>query len=574
VTEFSSETESLDERSSQGVLHLLILLGKSPRTEVLPVVGTVCVGRSEQADVQLDEPAVSRRHFNLHINSSVVLEDLGSANGTVVRGRKVPSGRRVNVRPGDTIEIGRALLVLQRSKILPVDGIPLRSHEYFQERLDEECRRGGDRAFGLFRVRTRPGLGQELLRRMAEMLTSSVIAVGEFGPDDYEVLVLGSEPDPGALFGILSVGGLGFGLAWFPRDGRSAAELLERASTRLQSSTQPRNAPAGRKGTETSGQWGVGSSRGAGGFLEQLEPVLDRIAPTRLSVLLVGETGVGKGVLAEEIHRRSNRSEGPFIPLHCAEFPESLLEGELFGYERAAFTGAAQAKTGLVEAADGGTLFLDEVAEIPRAVQVKLLRVLENGEVRRLGSVKPRKIDIRLVSASGKDLEQECAKGTFGPDLYFRLNGLTLWIPPLRERTQEIEALAHKFIAEFSANLGVAAPAVLSPEALEALRSHPWDGNIRELRNAMERAVALCTEGVITRRHLPSGRTRLIPRPVPRQEPSVPPPEADERSRIAAALESCGGNQSKAAKLLGMSRRTLVTKLEKYGFPRPIGRRS
>ena len=549
MASFLGQTESLGERTSQGALQLLILMGESPRTEVLPVAGTVCVGRSEQADVQLDEPAVSRRHFILHIDSSVELEDLGSANGTIVRGRKVPSGERVEVSPGDTIEIGRALLVLQRSTVPPLEGIPLRSHEYLQERLDEECRRGGEDPFALYRLRTRPGGGLELLRRLADLLSPSDL-VAEFGPNDYEILVLGLESEPVVRrLASLEAPDIDSGVAWYPRDGRSAPELVERASTRLQ------------------------GTPGGSGFLEQLGPVLDRIAPTQLSVLLVGETGVGKGVLAQEIHRRSTRSVGPFIALHCVEFPESLLEAELFGYERGTFTGAVQAKVGLVEAADGGTLFLDEVAEIPRAVQVKLLRVLESGEIRRLGSVKPRKIDLRLVSASGQDLERACAEGTFRPDLYFRLNGLTLWIPPLRERKREIEPLARGFIAEFSANLGIAPP-VLAPEALDALRNHPWPGNIRELRNAMERAVVLCTEGVITRRHLPSSGARLIPRPVAPPEAPSPPTETDERSRIAAALESCAGNQSKAAKLLGMSRRTFVSRLEKYGFPRPIGRRS
>ena len=175
----------------------------------------------------------------------------------------------------------------------------------------------------------------------------------------------------------------------------------------------------------------------------------------------------------------------------------------------------------------------------------------------------------RLYRRIARQLSELISNGEFRPDLYFRLNGLPLWIPPLRERTQEIEALAHRFIEEFSASLGVAPP-VLAPEALEALRNHRWLGNIRELRNVIERAVALCSEGVITRRHLPSSGARLILRPAPPEEVAM----MDERGRIAAALESCGGNQGKAAKLLGISRRTLVSRLEQYGFPRPIGRRS
>ena len=568
---FWRQIGSLRERTSEGPLRLLILAGESPRTEVLPARGTVCVGRSEEADVQLDEPDVSRRHFTLHIDSSIELEDLGTANGTVVRGRKVPSRERVQLGPGDTIEIGQAVLVLRTSTVPLLGRTPLHSHEHLQGRLDAECRLGGERAFPLLRIRTRPGQGQELLFRLVEVLTTSDL-VAEFGPNDYEVLVLGSELDPVVcLRDVLTVTGVAFGAAWYPRDGRSAVELLGRASTRLELSTQPRR---GRIAAATTSQRGVGSNRPASGFPEQLEAVLDRIAPTPLNVLLLGEAGVGKGFVAEEIHRRSNRSEGPFIPLQCGDFPESRLEAELFGYEIGrCFTGSTRVKTGLVEAADGGTLFLDEVAEIPSAVQVRLLRILESGEFRRLGSAKVRKTDVRLVSASSVDLERACARGEFRPDLYFRLNGLTLSIPPLRERKGEIEPLAHRFIEEFSASLGVAPPA-LAPEALEALQDNPWIGNIRELRYVMERAVALCAEGVITRRHLRSRGAKLIPRSASPQEPSCPPPLMDERSRIAAALESCGGNHRKAALLLRMSRETLIARLEQYGLPQPVGRRS
>ena len=274
------------------------------------------------------------------------------------------------------------------------------------------------------------------------------------------------------------------------------------------------------------------------------------------------------------LHRRSSRRDGPFVPLHCAEFPESLLEAELFGYERGAFSGATRAKPGLVEAASGGTLFLDEVAEIPDGTQVTLLRVLETDEVRRLGAVRPRKIDLRIISASSRDLEEACARGEFRPELFFRLNGLPLIIPPLRERSHEIEPLARAFIEQYSRARNLPAP-VLTAEALEALRRHPWPGNVREFRNVIERAVALSRGGLIGTEHLPSDRARtsFVSASEPRGPASgAPGGDADQRDRIAAVLQACGGNQSRAAKMLGISRRTLVNRLAQHGFPRPLRR--
>jgi two-component system response regulator AtoC len=541
-------TEPLVDPSDRGALQLLILVGDTPRVETLPEGKAVCVGRGEQADIQLDEPAISRRHFTLHIDGGVQLEDLGSANGTTVRGRLIRGGERVEVNPGDTIEVGRALLVLQRRRLATIEPVRILSHEYIQERVEEECRQGAGRVFALFRLRATNGRGADLQHRLVEAQQPSEV-VGQYGPDEYELLALGIGPEEAlGRANALASPEIEVGVSCHPRDGRTAAELVERASPGPPVATGPLE------------------------LLEQLGPVLDRVAPTSLSVLLVGETGVGKGVLAMELHRRSSRREEAFVPLHCAEFPESLLEAELFGYERGAFTGAVRAKPGLVEAADGGTLFLDEVGEIPREVQVKLLRVLENREVRRLGSVQPRRVDVRIVSASGQDLERACAEGRFRPDLYFRLNGITLWIPPLRERRHEIEPLARQFIAQVSQAQGTHTP-VLTPEAVEALRNHPWPGNVRELRNAVERAVALSGGGVITPEHLPSAPLGISFRRVLPPAPALGPEAVDERARIAEALEACAGNQSRAAKRLGISRRTLVSKLAKFGFPRPLGRK-
>jgi two-component system response regulator AtoC len=331
----------------------------------------------------------------------------------------------------------------------------------------------------------------------------------------------------------------------------------------------------------------------------------DRAARTAFSVLVLGETGVGKEVLARAIHGRSARARQPFLPLNCAALPESLLESELFGHEKGAFTGAVAQKRGLFEAADGGTVFLDEVGELPMNIQVKLLRVLEDRQVLPVGGRSSRPVDVRFVSATNRDLDAEAERGTFRRDLFYRLNSLTLTIPPLRRRPAEIEPLARAFLASACHQIDRPRPLALSREAVLVLERYGWPGNVRELRNAVEHAVVFCTGDTLLPEHLPE-RVRAgdraappAPRPappggsgaeltLPGEPPSGPrvqtrgeePGEESaedlqrkvrehERRRILAALEQCAGNQTEAAKLLGISRRTLVTKLGTYDLPRP-----
>ncbi len=305
----------------------------------------------------------------------------------------------------------------------------------------------------------------------------------------------------------------------------------------------------------------------------------DRAAGANISVLLLGETGVGKEVLARAIHGRSRRAQGPFIGVNCAALSESILEGELFGYERGAFTGARDARPGLFEAADGGTVFLDEVAEASAATQAKLLRVVEERSVMRLGSRRSRKVDVRIVAATNRDPESEIEAGRFRQDLYFRLAGVVLTIPPLRERPQDLEPLALAFADSVCRQLE--RPRVtLTPEALECLASYSFPGNVRELCNVIERAVILSGEDRIRPEHLPPA-LRSPNRVRAPSAPALQPGsvlDADsfragvkalDRERVREALARASGNQTRAAELLGISRRTLVSRLAEFDLPRP-----
>ncbi|MFT3924081.1 MAG: sigma-54 dependent transcriptional regulator [Myxococcales bacterium] len=312
--------------------------------------------------------------------------------------------------------------------------------------------------------------------------------------------------------------------------------------------------------------------------MQALFEQIARVAKRSISVLILGETGVGKELVAEAVHRASGRS-GPFLALNCAALPESLLEAELFGHEKGAFTGALQARAGLFEAAHGGTLFLDEVGELPASVQVKLLRVLETRSVLRIGSRAPRPIDVRFVSATHRAIDREPNVGPapFRRDLYFRLSGITLQVPALRERRADLLPLIRHFIMLSLKDQPQRQLPGISPTAVARLEAHDWPGNIRELRNVIERAVALSDGGEIDLEHLSLPTSGVEDPAPPSQEMAAPSPRARllkeleqfERDRIVDALARCAGNQTSAAELLGISRRTLVTRLREFDLPRP-----
>jgi DNA-binding NtrC family response regulator len=409
---------------------LLALWSGGFREFALPDEGSLDIGRSVMCKLCIDHPSVSRRHLVWHASPDAI-EDCGSSNGTRMNGERVPSGARLPLRPGDTVEIGKVVLVFE-----------------------------------------------------------------------------------------------------------------------------------GTKGT------GAAPREGAMGRVRRL---VELTAPTTMTVLLLGETGVGKDVLAEWIHAHSPRASGPLVRINCAALSETLLESELFGHEKGAFTGAVQARAGHIEAADGGTLLLDEVGEIPLSAQAKLLVALERREVLRVGSTRPRTVDVRFLAATNRELDGLVAKGAFRADLLHRLNGVTIRVPPLRERTDEIEPLAREFAQAACRALGK--PEVtLAPNAVRLLAAQPYPGNIRELKSLVERATAFATGGV-----LDVATIELALEASASAKTSAPPEnlreelETLERQRILQALEECHGNQTKAAMLLGMPRRTLVTRLASYarrGFSR------
>jgi DNA-binding NtrC family response regulator len=564
----------------------------------LPLAGTVMIGRSSDCEVVVDHPTVSRRHARIACGTPMTITDLGSHNGTRFAGELLAPDTPRTFEIGDILAVGGVMIAVQR--VSAALGRRVRDHDYFEGRVEEECARAARRGepFAVLRV----ALDEPARAAAAESAIASSLrthdVLATYAPGDYELLVASDEE---GVRGVLARLGdllrdLGvrsrLGVAHYGRDGTTAEALIAAAAAALRGESVAQRAAAIREQSPV---------------MLRLDALVQRVATSDIAVLIQGETGVGKEVLARRIHAASARANGTFLGFNCAALAESLIESELFGHERGAFTGATSAKPGLLESAAGGTVFLDEVGEMPMSIQAKLLRVIEEREVRRVGAVQARPIDVRFVAATNRDLEAEVEQGRFRSDLLFRINGVLFVVPPLRERKNEIEPLARAFIAEACA--GRPAPA-LSEAALAMLTKYEWPGNIRELRNVIDRAVLLCGDGgVIGTEHLPvdkmtAPRARNA-RPVSLIPATLPPPDrtfggvpsaatgeflalpisgdppADlrteietlEKQRILDALGRCGGNQTQAARLLGISRNTLVSRLAAYDVVRPRGRR-
>jgi DNA-binding NtrC family response regulator len=302
---------------------------------------------------------------------------------------------------------------------------------------------------------------------------------------------------------------------------------------------------------------------GSGPAMQKVKQMIERAAPSDATLLVRGESGTGKELVARALHHNSPRKDRPLVAVNCATLQETLLESELFGHERGAFTGATQAKPGLFELAEGGTLFIDEVAEMSPGLQAKLLRVLEGGQFRRVGGTKELRADLRVVAATNKPLEEEIKAGRFREDLYYRLNVLTIALPPLRERREDIGELVEHLLATRPVGRG---RFTVAPEALRALGRYDWPGNVRELANALERAQILAEGSEITPDDLPEAIARLPVGPAVSAAASPDSLDAVERRHVQEVLKRTGGNKVAAAQALGVSRRSLYRLIERHGL--------
>jgi two-component system response regulator AtoC len=584
---------------------LLVMSEHGVFTYPLPDSGIVRIGRATQCEVSIDDGQLSREHARLVLGASIAIEDLASSNGTRLGAQALVPHRPTPLPPGEHVSMGGTVLVLQHAAA-EARSRQLWSHGYFESRLEEECARAEQRktTFAILGVRFD---ARQSARELEARLSASVSAdhvVACYAPWQYEVLLTDVDSaearrEAAILRAKLAEGGPApeVNVACYARDGRTPEALLAVAWARGRDDDAPEIAP--------------------GGALDRLRSIAERFAEGTIPVLVLGETGVGKDVLASMLHRASRRANEPYVCINCGALPDSLLESELFGHERGAFTGANAAKAGLLESARGGTVLLDEVAELPLAAQASLLRVLDQGEVLRLGATRPRPIDARFIAATNRDLELEVERGRFRQDLYFRLAAATIVIPPLRERVAEIAPLALRFVRDACRERAQPRVPRILPEAMEVLLRHAWPGNVRELRNAIERAVLLAREDDIGLEHLPLEKMgRRLPSPgasfarrpsealravvemersneATRRISTLPPRPAStdvesspgaplyvsarvdelvardpEAAKLLAALDACGWNQARTATTLGVSLRTLVSRLSAYGLTR------
>ncbi|HEY1818008.1 MAG TPA: sigma 54-interacting transcriptional regulator [Kofleriaceae bacterium] len=539
--------------------------GEGSRVVDLPDGVDVTFGRSRGATVHVESEKVSRMHARIRRTGELIeLEDLGSRNGTRVDGEKIVGMRRVT--SGDEITVGPILAIVNVTSGLGRPSAvadPTQGETRLVAEVDRATRYHRPLSLGLLRIASDPAI-DAIARSLRPM-----DLLAEDAGDDYLVILpeLARTEGQAAIDRMLDFARATGATAsaatvLCPEDGTTVETLIGKLRAALRS---------GNRGTSATPEPLAGDTIVIDPAMRRVYSLVDRIADSAMTVLILGETGVGKELVAEAIHQRSSRRNEALIKLNCAALPESLLESELFGYERGAFTGAERRKVGFFEAANGGTLFLDEIGEMPLALQAKLLRVLERKVIMRVGGTAEVATDTRLIAATHRDLDADVRSGRFRQDLMFRIGGFTLAVPPLRDRASEIMPLAEHFARMASAEQGRTTPR-LSDAAQAALVAYGWPGNVRELRNAIERALVLCDDAIeltdLPEKLRDAGQ---------RVRPAAAPAAADmrghlaevERAAIVAALEAEDQNQTRAARRLGLSRRALIYKMEKYGLKEP-----
>jgi len=569
VDQTASRLASFEHAGGSGTAYLLVVDNDTSSIFHLPRSGAVVIGRAPEIELRVNHASVSRRHATIRIDDGVVrIADLGSHNGTRVNGEPVHEARIL--ASGDVATVGDVVLVLHFS----TPATPARgslTEPGWRRRLVEELERAMTfkRSLGVVAV-----LGATPAQLTDALRLIDVVGAG----DDGGALLLLPEVDRDGAREIAervvtSVPGARAGLAVCPTDAVDADTIL------LEARTAARRARPGTvaepSDSATTLELGSRSVLVADPAMLRVFALLEKLAASQLPVLINGENGSGKDNAAYAVHHWSKRT-GPFVPVNCAALgPESLVDSELFGHEKGAFTGAATTKAGLFESAGGGTVFLDEVAELPLAVQAKLLRTLENKTITRVGDTRERPIDIRLVTATNRNLDEEVAAGRFRQDLLYRISGARVMLPPLRDRKIEIPVLARAFLEAACKQL--ARPTkTLAPGTMQVLLTHTWPGNVRELRNALEYAAVAAPDDTIEPYDLPPhlGGTADAPpaavaAPVAREVKGVFRPIAEEleeleRRRMIEALEAAGGVKTRAAQLIAMPIRTFTLKAKQY----------
>ena len=568
-----------------GQVSLLLFYGQGAQIVSLAEGQRTLIGRSSPADVVIPDRSLSRRHAALEVvDGRVWVEDAGSTNGIYLDGKRV---QRAVVEPWMDLLIGPVSASVQRLGPTEARRLGFFDHDHFQLELDAEsvrARRFG-RELALVLVHGE-GLGGGRVGRWFHRIQRGLRPfdrVALYSPDTVEILLpeMGQEQAEAAARTILDfVGEATAAFAVLPVHASSSQELLDVARRALRRATrrhplQIAPAAAVDRRTRPTDEDGDGPVVCDPAMIEVLDTA-GRLASSAIPVLLIGETGSGKEVVAQAIHGGGKRRDEPLICVNCGAIPHQLVESTLFGHERGAFTGANQRSRGVFESAQGGTVLLDEVGELPPPAQAALLRVLETKRFSRVGSSKEVEVDVRLLAATHRDLEQMASEGDFRRDLLYRLNAMTLGIPPLRQRPGDIEPLARHFLAQANRDNDRKIRDI-GPTARDLLRAYSWPGNVRELRNAIERAVVIASLDVIGPGDLPETiraqmpALQAAPPTAAAPEPEGPIDLRDELARVEAdmirrALREADGNRSKAAAALGLPVRTLTYKLHSLGI--------